>query len=244
MPHRIIFINRYFLPDSSATSALIGDLAFTLVKQGGDVRVIKQAALRRPQRAASNTRDDPGCLGPARSRQPVRRAQAAGPRIGLSVVLCIAGWMLFRMGQRGDVVVATTDPPMLSVLVASIARVKGFAVVNWLLDIYPEIAAKLGVIGMRGPLGHALARLRNRSLRRCAANVVIGEDMALHLRKMGVPSRTIQVIPNWADDGGIRPGDGPALRQAWGLEGKFVIEYAGNLGRAYGRTPLPARQNF
>jgi glycosyltransferase involved in cell wall biosynthesis len=43
------------------------------------------------------------------------------------------------------------------------------------------------------------------------------------------------VIPNWCDDAAIVPRrreDNP-LRAAWGLTGKFVLGYSGNLGRAH-----------
>ena len=43
------------------------------------------------------------------------------------------------------------------------------------------------------------------------------------------------VIPNWADGHAITPvaHDDNPLRRDWGLEGKFVVGYSGNLGRAH-----------
>jgi glycosyltransferase involved in cell wall biosynthesis len=43
------------------------------------------------------------------------------------------------------------------------------------------------------------------------------------------------VVPNWADQDAIRPvaaADNP-LRREWGLEGRFVVCYSGNMGRAH-----------
>ena len=37
---KIIFINRYFYPDHSATSQLLSDLAFDLASRGQDIHVI------------------------------------------------------------------------------------------------------------------------------------------------------------------------------------------------------------
>ena len=59
--------------------------------------------------------------------------------------------------------------------------------------------------------------------------------MAAKLRERGIPADRIHVIPNWCDDETIRPAsetENP-LRRAWGLEGKFVVGYSGNLGRAH-----------
>ena len=37
---RLIFVNRFFFPDHSATSQILGDLAFELARVGNDVHVI------------------------------------------------------------------------------------------------------------------------------------------------------------------------------------------------------------
>ena len=59
--------------------------------------------------------------------------------------------------------------------------------------------------------------------------------MARKVEALGTPAERVHVIPNWSNDEDIRPValiDNP-LRQAWGLEGKFVLGYSGNLGRAH-----------
>ena len=59
--------------------------------------------------------------------------------------------------------------------------------------------------------------------------------MAKRVASLGVPQDRIHVISNWADGALIKPCD-PSdnrLRQDWGLAGKFVVGYSGNLGRAH-----------
>jgi glycosyltransferase involved in cell wall biosynthesis len=107
--------------------------------------------------------------------------------------------------------------------------------VNWLQDLYPEVAVQLGVPLMKGPLGQVLFRLRDVSLRAAAANVVVSQRMAEKVRSRGIASERIHVIHNWCNDEEICPIhsiDNP-LRQRWGLEDKFVVGYSGNLGRAH-----------
>ena len=53
---RLIFLNRYFLPDHSATSQILGDLAFDMVANGHDVHVVTSRLLY----------DDPKIRLPAR----------------------------------------------------------------------------------------------------------------------------------------------------------------------------------
>ena len=64
--------------------------------------------------------------------------------------------------------------------------------------------------------------------------------MAARLAAQGVPPERLAVIPNWADGELIRPlapQDNP-LRAAWGLRGRFVIGYSGNLGSAHLVEPM------
>jgi glycosyltransferase involved in cell wall biosynthesis len=59
--------------------------------------------------------------------------------------------------------------------------------------------------------------------------------MADRLLRRGISSERVRVIHNWCDDENVRPTspmENP-LRRQWGLEGKFVVGYSGNLGRAH-----------
>jgi glycosyltransferase involved in cell wall biosynthesis len=139
------------------------------------------------------------------------------------------------LAREGDVLIAKTDPPLTSLVAMRIARRTKALLVNWLQDVYPETAAELGVPFMRGAPGRALGRLRDLSLHQAQANVVVGERMAERLRSRRVPADTIHLIPNWCDDEWLHPlrQEANRSRQAWGLEHSFVVEYAGNLGRAH-----------
>ena len=103
-----------------------------------------------------------------------------------------------------------------------------------LVVTHDEIAVELGVPFIKGA-APALTLLRDVSLRRADANVVLEQRMAERLRARGVPAHTIHVIPNWSDDEAIAPipAANNRLRRAWGLADKFVIGYSGNLGRAH-----------
>jgi glycosyltransferase involved in cell wall biosynthesis len=142
---------------------------------------------------------------------------------------------LNQIAGRGDTVVAKTDPPLLSVALAPMLRRRKARLVNWLQDIYPEIATVLAVPLIRGPIAGALTVLRNRSLREADATVVPGELMARRVETLGVAPARVHVIPNWCDDTTIRPvpPEKNPLREAWQLVDRFVVVYSGNLGRAH-----------
>jgi glycosyltransferase involved in cell wall biosynthesis len=146
-----------------------------------------------------------------------------------------ASFRLWRLALRGDVVVAKTDPPLVSVVTGWVCRLRGAELANWLQDLFPEVAVELGIRGLDGWPGRFLRRLRNASLKRACVNVVPGERMAGRLLDEGVAEDRIRVIHNWADGEAIRPvpaTENP-LRVEWGLSERFVFGYSGNLGRAH-----------
>jgi len=141
---------------------------------------------------------------------------------------------LLRITGRGDVVIAMTDPPMLSLIATPIAKLRGAFAINWLQDLFPEIAEALDVGGkLSGRLFAMLRKLRNVSLRRANRNVAIGEVMAQRLGQANITN--IQVISNWADCDALVPvaHENNHLRSHWNLSERFVIGYSGNLGRAH-----------
>lgn len=65
--------------------------------------------------------------------------------------------------------------------------------------------------------------------------MVLGERMAARLCGEGIPAERVQIIHNWADGEAITPishCDNPLCAE-WGIEGRFVVGYSGNLGRAH-----------
>jgi glycosyltransferase involved in cell wall biosynthesis len=114
---------------------------------------------------------------------------------------------------------------------------RGARSVNWLQDIFPEVAERLGIgSGRLARLCHATVRTaRNFSLRRADRNIVLGRVMRRHVEGLGVASSQIVEIPNWADGSTVRPvaPAANALRTEWGLAEHFVVAHSGNLGRAH-----------
>lgn len=233
---RLIFVNRYFFPDHSATSQILSDLAFDLAAAGRDVHVVTSTQIYDNPQAALADREIVAGVNVHRvpSTRFGRGALAGRALDYLSFYRSIRR-RLGEIAGPGDIVIAKTDPPLTSVVALAAARSRGARLVNWLQDIYPETAIELGVPMMRGPVAAVLAAWRSRSLRQAEANVVAGELMGRRIEAFGVAAARIDVIPNWCNDEEIRPvapGQNP-LRQAWGLADKFVFGYSGNLGRAH-----------
>jgi len=232
---RIIAFNRFYRPDHSATSQMLTDLAEYLASDGHDVLIV-----------TSRLRYDSGELLPRNEQlQGVNvrriwttrfgRANLVGRALDYLTFYISAFAAAICWGRKGDIIIAKTDPPMISVPLGWAARLKGMRLVNWCQDLFPEVAAALGVKWAKGPLGKFLKGVRNRSLRSASFNAAIDEAMVNRLTREGIPKSRIRLLPNWADEGihAIQRDDNPVRRELGFALDTFVVGYSGNLGRAH-----------
>lgn len=133
-------------------------------------------------------------------------------------------------GARVDVTFAMTPPlPMAATgWAASLAR-RAPLVLN-VQDVFPDVAVELGLLRGRKVIAAASA-LERWSYGRSAAVTVLSADMQANLAaKMRDPSR-LHVIPNFVDVESVQPGPKEnSYRAEYGLSGKVVVMYAGNIG--------------
>jgi len=244
---RVYFVNRYFYPDESATSQLLSDLAFWLARDGHDVHVVCSRQL----------------YGSAEARLPAKEAirgvtvhrvwttrfgrrHLLGRALDYGSYYLTCAVTLLRLLRRRDLVVAKTDPPLISIVAWAAARARHAALINWLQDVFPEIASRLAANPLPDALNRPLQRLRDGSLRAAACNVVLGERMRGYLSaRSAAAAAKFTVIENWADDDGPppKPSAQSALRARLDLGAKFIVGYSGNLGRAHEfQTVLGAAQ--
>jgi len=139
--------------------------------------------------------------------------------------------------RKSDVVIAVTNPPLLPFLVAIACRFRSARYVLRVDDVYPEALTATGLARPESIVVQILARMTRRLYRSVDLLVVMGRDMErLARQKLGGTTRQISVIPNWADVALVTPVPkaDPALLHELGLVDKFVVQCAGNMGRAQG----------
>ncbi len=237
-PPRVVFFNRSYYPDFGATGQLLTELAEDLVARFGyDVTVVAGMPL-----AAETT------IAPLRWFQPVRRESRNGVHIlrawGTSLpnrnlrgrisnyvsYFMSASLAALRIG-RPDVIVALTDPPIVSLPAIAAARVTGARFVFLCQDVFPEVARLLeGFQNSR--IEAVLARIARFTVNRADRIIALGDTMKRRLiETKGAKAERIRVIHNWADAEAVQPGpkDNPFAREH-GLVEKFVVMHSGNVG--------------
>ena len=232
---KIVFVNRFYWPDESATGQLLTDLAEHMAFNGARVTVVT-SRLR-------YSSDDEKLLG-EEERNGVRiervwttsfdRSSTIGRLLDLATFNLFAMLKLLRILRAGDLVVAKTDPPFIQLFAWFAAALKRAKLVNWCQDLFPEVAYALVRNSYLATFRNLMSAARNHALRRADCTVAISKEMRLTLLKQGIDRDRILVINNWCDRG-IEPipKEENILRKRWQLQEDFVIGYSGNLGRAH-----------
>ncbi len=225
---KVLLLNQFFWPDSSATSQLLTDVARALVEKGHEVTAISSGA---GGYVAADALD---------GAPPVRNLRVRGVGFGRGKVGRIlsygsfylaAAWTSLRL-KKQDVVFSLTTPPLISLVGTLMKLLRGSRHVIWEMDMYPEVATDLGYFRRHGLADRLSGFLADVSRNRADRVVALGECMEDRLAARGLPRDRIRVIHNWADGDAItplpRPGDPEEL----------VLLYSGNLGLAHDTETL------
>ena len=148
---------------------------------------------------------------------------------------CYPPARMARMEFRPDLVL-TVAPSMVAVPVAArMARRAGVPLWLHIQDFEVGAALATGLIDREGRTASAASSFEYRVLH--MANVVstISEPMCALVEAKGVARDRIVEIRNWANHSpAIEAGAGRGLRAEWGLEGKTVALYSGNIANKQG----------
>jgi glycosyltransferase involved in cell wall biosynthesis len=229
---RILFINRFFHPDQSATAQLLTELAEDLDNSGVSVTVITGRTDYLGNGAALPARDLYKGIEIRRVRSTAwgNEGSRLGRLLDYLSFYAAAGWAAL-MSQKYDCLVVLSDPPLLSILAAVVGTVKRCHTMCWLQDVFPEIAVRAGVLP-EGVTAGVFRRLAAWSLRRLDCIIVIGRCMRQHLQRLGIPGRKLFYSPNWADGSHIQPvnRDENWFGDDQDFNDRFVVMYSGNFG--------------
>ncbi len=150
----------------------------------------------------------------------------------------VTSFIAARKVRDVDVVMGTLPPFFQPWSAWLIARLRGKPFLLEVRDLWLETAIELGA--MRNRFFIAFARwLEKRLHRRADAVVINSPGFRDYLERRGVASGKISLIANGVAVEMFGPFvQGESIRREFGLEGKFVVTYAGALGLVNGLEPL------
>lgn len=227
---KILLLNQYYPPDTSATAKMAALVAGKLAER------------HRVTVLCGRPSYDPMERHPFYLLRREERGGVAVERVGS------AAYARFRMRRRvanylsylalavpralavgADLVLAMTDPPVVGIAAAAVARLGHRPFVYNIRDLYPDMAVGGGIV--RPGAGVACwERLHRWALRQAARVIVLGEDMRERIVAKGVdPARVAVVRDGVPIPQNLSPPDHPVAREVrCGFP--FVLLHAGNLG--------------
>ena len=179
---RVLMLNQYFHPDMAATAQLATDLAVDLAARGHEVTAV----------ASNRQYLGGGTLPHHEVYKNVRIVRVSATGFGrrsrflraLDYGSFLAASLAPVLGRvRPDVVIALSTPPFIAALGLLAQRLRGVRLVFWVMDVYPEIAVKLGVLGNNSPATRLMKLLSRTVLRRA--------DDVMRSTKMGTVHSTV-----------------------------------------------------
>jgi len=227
---RITLVNQAFHPDVVSSGQHLTDLAVALAERGHDVTVVTS---RRAYDDSTKTFPKYELWRGIKIYRVFntgfgKRAKWRRAADFLTFLISCC-WRLMLL-PKPDVVVALTSPPLVSVIAAAFAKLRGAKFCYWIMDLNPDEAIAAGWLSPDSFAAKWLERLSRFSLRRAAKVVVLDKFMQQRILAKDIPVNKIAVIPPWSHDSEVKfDAAGRAqFRKTHGLENKFVIMYAGN----------------
>jgi len=230
---RILLLNQYYPPDTSATAKMAHGVV-DVVSTYHQVTVLcgrpsYEPTERRPWRLYQSE-----LVGLAHI---IRTGSTDYPRFEMKkrvlnylsyVALAVPRALFFRC----DVVLAMTDPRFEGIVGAFVAMLKLKPYVYNIRDLYPDMAVG-GVIVEPGWLSRVWEKLHRWALRRAARVIVLGEDMRARIISKGVDAARVIVVRDGAEilpANTALPTPDPEVVRAIRGNFSFVLLHAGNLG--------------
>jgi glycosyltransferase involved in cell wall biosynthesis len=230
---RILLLNLYYPPDTSATAKMAQSVVDAL-SVSHNVTVL----CGRPSYDPSARRAwRPYQTEIAGRTRIIRAGSTDFPRFDMKKrVLNYLSYVALAM-PRGifapcDAVVAMTDPPFQGIVGAIVAMLKRKPYVYNIRDMYPDMAVG-GSIVEPGRLARIWETLHRWALRRAARVIVLGEDMRVRIIAKGVEPSGVLIVRDGTEilpPNTPLPAPDPEVVRAIRGSFSFVLVHAGNLG--------------
>jgi lipopolysaccharide/colanic/teichoic acid biosynthesis glycosyltransferase/glycosyltransferase involved in cell wall biosynthesis len=135
---------------------------------------------------------------------------------------------------RPDVAYVYHPPATVAIPAMVLKAFKGVPYVYDIQDLWPETLAATGMLNSPRLL-LVVRKFMNIVYRSAGRIVVLSDGFNKALISHSVPSRKIDVIPNWADEAQIDLAEPTTSRaDALGFTDKFTVTFAGNIGKGQG----------
>lgn len=234
LPPKVILACQVFYPDAQSTSQLFTDLFASLGDSGEfDLTVICgfPSAIRAHDGPVPRQEQWHGIrILRCGMRVDVKRSFLTRLLSYLSF-LTHAAWKLL-WSPRDALVLGVTNPPFMGIVLWAISCLRPLRYYYNLQDLHPDGLFITGTMKKGSLAGRIWTWFNGLAYRRAKKLLVLGRDMIpLVHDRYRVPVENMVFVPHWSVMASQRPLTfEESLAYEWGLQGKFVVQYSGNMG--------------
>lgn len=233
---KVLILHMRFHPDLTGTGPLVTDLATDLVAMGNQVTVVtsmphygnKDVAEEYKGKLIHRSNFNGVDLWRTFVYVPPNPSgfQRSINYLSFTFMSVVGG----LMAEKPDVILCINPPITVGFSGWLVSLARQVPMVFNVQDVWPDCLVLIDQL--RNPLLiRTFQHLEKFIYHRSARVTVLSEGMKENLLRKGVPDEKIAVIPNWANIEAIRPVEKQnSFRKANGLNGDFVVMFAGNLG--------------
>lgn len=235
MKKKILIIEQNFYPEVAAAGQLLLDLCEDLIRVGYQVKVITRNPKELFQKKIKISRREnyKGIEIVRLKNTALNKYNMIGRVINyMTFHLSIFFYIIFS--ERPDLILVLSNPPFISFHGLILKTFKKCKVIYNVQDLFPDLAVELGKLRNKTFI-FILKTLSKYIIRKMDKIVVVGEYMERKIKEevlKDMETNHIVTIHNWADGEYLKVIDKKDnhLGREWGLEGKFVVLYSGNIG--------------
>ncbi|MBP1587829.1 MAG: glycosyltransferase family 4 protein [Clostridia bacterium] len=208
----ILLLCLYYRPESKATAVLAGETMEALAGQGFSVDVFcgcPKDLAGQESGAKLPANETVGRVNVKRLRYASFRSKNAFARLANYFGFYFSCLLRVFSFRNYAAVVSYSNPPMVTNLLNTAARLFGCKTVFIVHDAYPEIAIKTGSCSGNGIMAAAMRRINKKLFRRLDRLVCLSDEMRdFFINERHFPPDKVAVIPNWHRDlMGSEPAD-------------------------------------
>jgi colanic acid biosynthesis glycosyl transferase WcaI len=233
---RILFLAQCYAPEEVSAAVLITELAVDLVKRGHQVTMVTGAPNYPQGRLFPGYRNSlyrvewMEGVRVVRTWSYITASKSFWPRLLHYGTYCASALYGALFAGKADILVSYSPPLPLGLTAWLLSRLWRIPWVLQIEDLFPDAAVAAGMLHNRRVIDFFYAM--ERFLYRWADQIsLITQCFREKLLAKGVPASKLTLIPVWADTQQVYPLEKENdFRRQHGLEGNFVVMYAGNIG--------------
>lgn len=240
---KILFVNAYFMPETTAFSHLEKDLIECLVSAGHEIEVICPIPTRSVTdmvyKQYKSIKEEELYDGKVHVKRFSAPREGKNPLIrAFRYIWCnLREYQIGKKYKNIDAVFSVSTPPTQGLLAGKLSEKMNCPFIYSLQDIFPDSLVTTGIAKEGSLIWKIGCWIEQKTYGYAKRIIVISESCKRNLLNKGISENKLSLISNWVDTEQIKPvsREENSLISEYSIDpNKYLVVYAGNFGAAQG----------